>query len=145
MVNDNSVDPQHPKITKAEFDAARDQGNALRRAGPLASAVRYRAGFVRVTLNNGCAFEFPVSHAQGLSGAPAAKLSKVEVTAGGLGLYWPELDADLYVPTLLGGVLGTSKWMAALGSVGGKSTSAAKRLAAAANGKRGGRPRRVSI
>jgi hypothetical protein len=36
-----------------------------------------------------------------------------------------------------------SKATAALGRVGGRSTSAAKKLASKANGKRGGRPRKI--
>jgi len=40
----------------------------------------------------------------------------------GLGLHWPKLDADVYVPALLQGVFGSKQWMAAqLGAVGGKA------------------------
>ena len=54
------------------------------------------------------------------------------------------LDADLYLPALLEGFLGSRKWMARrLGMAGGKSRSAAKKLAARNNGKLGGRPKKV--
>jgi hypothetical protein len=54
------------------------------------------------------------------------------------------LDADLYVPGLLEGFLGSKKWMAArLGQVGGKSRTRAKRVASRANGKLGGRPKKA--
>jgi hypothetical protein len=95
-----------------------------------------------VELNNGCAFEFPVEHAQGLAGAKAADLRTIEIQAAGLGLYWPKLDADLYVPSLVKGILGTKQWMAQIGASGGRAATAAKAAAARANGKLGGRPRK---
>ena len=100
------------------------------------------AGRIHVELNNGCAFEFPVAHAQGLAGAKAAELRTIEVSAAGLGLHWPKLDADLYVPSLVKGVLGTKQWMTQIGAVGGKAATVAKAAAARANGKLGGRPRK---
>lgn len=67
----------------------------------------------------------------------------IEVEALGLGIHFPKLDADLYVPALLEGVLGSKRWMAAqLGAAGGRARSAAKAGASRENGKRGGRPRK---
>ena len=52
-------------------------------------------------------------------------------------------DADLYLPAILEGFLGSKKWMASrLGQAGGKSRSLAKKSASRANGRLGGRPRR---
>jgi hypothetical protein len=130
-------------IDVAAFAKASEQGRKLLSRGPLATAARYQAGRIHVELNNGCAFEFPVEHAQGLSGAKAADLRNIEVQAAGLGLYWPKLDADLYVPSLVKGVLGTKQWMAQIGASGGRAATVAKATAARANGKLGGRPRKV--
>jgi hypothetical protein len=59
-----------------------------------------------------------------------------------LGLHWPKLDTDLYVPALLQGVFGSKQWMAQqLGAQGGRSRTAAKVAAARANGRKGGRPK----
>jgi hypothetical protein len=70
-------------------------------------------------------------------------LKVIEVEAFGLGIHFPKLDTDLYVPALLEGVLGSKRWMAArLGEAGGRARSAAKAAASRENGKRGGRPRR---
>jgi hypothetical protein len=53
------------------------------------------------------------------------------------------LDADLYLPAILEGLLGSKKWMASrLGQVGGRSTSVAKKAASKRNGRLGGRPRK---
>jgi len=129
-------------IDEASVAKATAQGRRLLARGPLAVAARYEAGRIHVELNNGCAFEFPAEHAQGLAGAKAADLRAIEVSAAGLGLHWPRLDADLYVPSLVKGVLGTRQWMAQIGTVGGKAATGPKAAAARANGKLGGRPRK---
>jgi hypothetical protein len=80
---------------------------------------------------------------QGLEDASPAQLSQIEITPSGFGLHFPKLDADLYVPSLLEGTLGSRKWMAArLGAQGGKARTKAKATAARANGALGGRPRK---
>jgi hypothetical protein len=129
-------------IDEASFANASERGRRLLVRGPLATAARYVAGRIHVELNNGCAFEFPVAHAQGLAGAKATDLRTIEVSAAGLGLHWPTLDADLYVPALVKGILGTKQWMTQIGAVGGRASTVAKAAAARANGKLGGRPRK---
>jgi Protein of unknown function (DUF2442) len=39
-------------------------------------------------------------------------LADIEISPTGLGLHWPWLDADLYLPALMEGVFGTRRWMA---------------------------------
>jgi hypothetical protein len=88
---------------------------------------------------------FSPSDAEGLENATASQLGQIEITPSGLGIHFPKLDADLYLPALLEGVLGSRKWMAAkLGAMGGRSTSVAKRQASQANGRLGGRPRKAA-
>ena len=132
-------------IDEAVFAKASEQGRRVLARGPLALSAKYTAGRIRVELNNGCAFEFPVAQAQGLAGAKAAELRTIEISAAGLGLHWPRLDAELYVPSLVKGVLGTKRWMSQIGAVGGSATTAAKGAAARANGKLGGRPRKPRV
>ena len=58
----------------------------------------------------------------------------IEISPSGLGLHFPKLDADLYVPVLSEGILGSRHWTAArLGKKGGSVRSAAKAEAARAN------------
>lgn len=130
-------------IDEVSFAKASERGRRMLARGPLATSARYEAGRIHVELNNGCAFVFPVAHAQGLAGAKPTQLRRIEVAAAGLGLHWPMLDADLYVPTLVKGVLGTKQWMAQIGAAGGRAASMAKAAAARANGKLGGRPRKA--
>jgi hypothetical protein len=98
-----------------------------------------------VDLSNGAALAFPPAAAQGLERATPADLADIEITPEGLGLHFPAIDADLYVPALAAGITGSERWMAArFGAEGGKSRSPAKVAASRENGRRGGRPRKVA-
>ena len=97
---------------------------------------------ITVDLSSGVQVRFPSNMAQGLESASPKDLADIQIEAHGLGLHWPRLDADLYVPNLLQGILGTRKWMAEIGKRGGSSTSGPKAKASAANGKLGGRPKK---
>ena len=138
-----------PKVidsfSDANFEKSNEAGRRLLARGPLAISAGYANKRIRVELDNGCFFEFPVDHAQGLQGAKAADLKIIEIQASGLGLHWPKLYADLYVPALVKGVLGTKAWMAQIGAVGGAAKSATKASASRQNGKLGGRPKKESL
>jgi hypothetical protein len=115
-------------------------------SGPHAVAARYdrRVSRVMVSLSNGLELAFPPHLAEGLAAATPADLAVIEITPAGLGLHWPRLDADLYLPALLQGVFGSPRWMAGLlGKSGGLAHTAAKASAARADGRKGGRPRKL--
>jgi hypothetical protein len=106
----------------------RNSGWALRREG-FAIAARYDALAVRIVvdLNTGIQIAIPPDLMEGLAGASPDDLADIEISPTGLGLHWPKLDADVYVPGLLKGIFGTKRWIAAeLGAAGGKSRSQAK-------------------
>ena len=133
-------------LTDANFRRAEKRMQA-RMEQPRAMAARYdrRAARIVVGLSNGLELGVPVDLAQGLAGAKPADLSEIEISPTGLGLHWPRLDADLYLPALLEGVFGTQRWMAqAMGRAGGRSNSSTKQAAARANGRLGGRPRKLT-
>jgi len=135
-------------VTELELAEAERRMRTRRAAAPLAIAARYDppSGRVVVMLNTQVELRFPAALAEGLADADPDALSEVQITPGGLGLHFPRLDADLYVPALLEGMLGSRKWMArALGKAGGAQTSEAKAQAARANGKLGGRPRKSTV
>jgi hypothetical protein len=130
--------------TDYEFEQAEGRMEALRRAGH-AVAARYdrRRSRVLVSLNTGVEVAFPADLAEGLAGASPDDLAEIEISPAGLGLHWPRLDADVYVPALLQGIFGSKRWMAReLGAAGGRARSAAKTSASRENGRKGGRPRR---
>jgi hypothetical protein len=130
------------ELTRDEFIAARARGEARMRA-PRAESVRYDPDRHRIVvrLTTGAEIGFAPEDAEGLQNASADDLASVEVQELGLGIHFPELDADIYIPALLQGVFGSKRWMAAqLGATGGRVRSAVKSAASRANGKRGGRP-----
>ena len=134
-------------VTAKVFRAANERGRSLRRKTPPAVAARYdrKTGRIVVSLSSGVDISFSPSNAEGLENATPSQLDAIEITPSGLGIYFPKLDANLYLPALLEGMLGSRKWMAAkLGAMGGKSTSAAKRRAAQTNGVLGGRPKKAA-
>lgn len=133
-------------ISEQEFEQAQTRTAKIRQAGHVMAA-RYdrKHGRVVVRLHNDVELAVPVGLVEGLAGAAPDDLADIEVTPAGLGLHWPKLDADVYVPALMQGVFGSKQWMAAqLGTTGGKSTSKAKADAASANGRKGGRPPRTA-
>jgi len=134
-------------LTTEQFEAAKARGEARMR-GPRAESAHYDAGRNRVIirLTTGVEIGFAPRDVEGLQDASADDLKVIDVEAFGLGIHFPAIDADLYVPALLEGVLGSKRWMAAqLGAAGGRTRSAAKAAASRENGKRGGRPVKVVV
>jgi Protein of unknown function (DUF2442) len=129
-------------ITKRQLETANERGAEAIARGPVARAVRYEArrALIVVSLEGGCEFAFPASLAEGLVGASRTKLARIDVSPNGLGLHWPLLDVDLYIPSLMEGVFGSRRWMQQIGALGGASRSPVKKKASRQNGKRGGRP-----
>src|SRR6266571_692456 len=81
--------------------------------GARAESAHYDAGRNRVVvrLTTGIEIAFAPRDVEGLQHASAVDLKSIEVEAFGLGVHFPRLDADLYVPSLLKGVLGSKRWM----------------------------------
>ena len=102
-----------------------------------------RTGRVVIDLSSGLSIAFKPQDAHGFEHAKPEQLRKIEISPSGLGLHFPVIDTDIYLPALLEGFLG-SRWTAArLGKAGGSVKSHAKTAAVRANGKLGGRPRKV--
>ncbi|TCL03684.1 DUF2442 domain-containing protein [Sodalis ligni] len=134
--------------TKLQIDAAVQRGQETVNSPLRAIAARYDAKSQRVivTLASGIELAIPPAIVQGLSTASAAELEDIEITPLGNGLYFPAIDADVFIPAIMDGYTGTSKWMAReLGRKGGSATSEKKSAASKANGKLGGRPRKAKV
>ena len=120
------------ELTTEQFEAAKKRGEH-RMLGPRAASAHFDAGRDRVIvrLTTGVEIGFAPRNAQGLEHASRADLAVIEVEASGLGIHFPRLDADFYVPALLQGILGSKAWMAArLGATaGGRTRSGAKTVA----------------
>jgi hypothetical protein len=134
------------EISEAVFETACRRGEARRDSFPAAVAVRYdrRISRVVISLASGLDIAFAPRDVQGLENAQAADFADAQISPSGLGVHFPKLDADIYLPALLEGFLGSKRWMASqLGKIGGQASSPAKKAAARKNGKLGGRPKTV--
>jgi Protein of unknown function (DUF2442) len=127
-------------LTRADFEAAVARGDALMRS-PRAERAHFDAGRNRiiVRLTTGVEIGLVPADIEGLQGASPADLKKVAVEASGLGIRFPTLDADLYVPALLEGVLGSKNWMARRASAVETGRRRPKVVAARKNGRKRGR------
>jgi len=128
-----------------EFTSAVRRAERRLRTEPRALAARYDRHSKRIVvrLSSGLDVAFAPRDAQGLENAKPEQLDHIEISPSGLGIRFPKLDADLHLPALLEGYLGSRAWMAArLGAKGGRATSSAKVAAARTNGRLGGRPRK---
>jgi hypothetical protein len=134
------------ELSDDEFEAANRRGAANKAAFPSAVAVRYdrRISRIVISLSTGLDIAFAPRDVEGFEHARPADLGDAEITPSGLGIHFPKIDADIYVPALLEGFLGSKRWMAAQhGKAGGRIASTAKSAAARENGKLGGRPKKT--
>jgi hypothetical protein len=135
-------------ITEEAFAAATRRAAARLHQSPGVVGAYFDAVSERlvIELNTDMELRFPPHAIEGLSNASPEELAVIEVSPSGLGLHFPALDVDLYIPSLLQGFLGTQRWMAAqMGKTGGQASTPAKAAAARANGKLGGRPKKLKL
>ncbi|PYX69779.1 MAG: DUF2442 domain-containing protein [Acidobacteria bacterium] len=129
------------------FELANRRAKDRQAAIPRAIAAHYdrASGRIVIHLSSNLDLSFSPRDAQGLENAKPSQLEEIKISPSGFGIHFPKLDADLYLPGLLEGFLGSKRWMASrLGQIGGKSRSAAKRAASKANGRLGGRPKKAA-
>lgn len=133
------------KISDEAFALANKRAAQKRAQHPVAISVRYERDIARLVIefDSGIAITIPPQGLRGLEKATAADLVNAEISPSGLGVYFPALDADIYLPAVLEDFLGTKRWMAARnGKAGGKATTEIKAAAARENGRLGGRPKK---
>jgi hypothetical protein len=131
-----------------DFELANECARELETSVPRAVAAHYdrKTGRIVVELSPKVIVSFLPGDVEGLENAKPSQLSAIEISPSGFGLHFPSVDADLYVPGILEGLLGSKRWMASrLGQIGGQSRSRAKKVAARTNGRLGGRPRKALV
>jgi hypothetical protein len=120
-------------VSDAEFEAANRRGIAKKNSFPTVVRVRYdrRIGRIVISLSSGLDLTFAPRDVEGFQNAHATDLVDAEISPSGLGVHFPKIDADLYVPALIDGFLGSKRWMTAQnGKAGGSVSTAAKSAAA---------------
>lgn len=104
------------KVSANEFHAANKR--ALQRMVKSVRAVsaKYdrRIGMVVVQLSSGLYLQFRPRDIQGMEHARPSDLGEIMISPSGLGLYVSALDADVHVPGLMRGILGSRAWMKSL-------------------------------
>ena len=129
-----------------EFELANRRAKDRQQSFPRVVSAHFdrKAGRVVLQLSSKLIVSFFPGDVEGLEDAGPSQLDEIEISPSGFGLHFPAVDADLFVPALLEGMLGSKRWMASrLGQIGGRSRSRAKRAASRSNGKLGGRPRKI--
>jgi len=101
-------------VTQQEHEDAVARGQEMLRTRPRAIHARFDAqnNAVVISLNWGYSITFPPERCQDLANANPVDLAEIEITQPGFGVYFPRLDADLWVPGLAQGVFGTRQWEA---------------------------------
>ncbi len=101
--------------TYDEHEEAVRQGEVLYRELPRAVSARFeeKLGLIFVELSSGYSIAFPPERAEDLRSVSVEDLSTIEITPPGWAIYFPLIDADLWVPGLAKGIFGTERWEAA--------------------------------
>jgi len=129
-----------------DFERANQRAKDLEVRVPRVVSAHHdrKTGRIVIHLNSKLIVSFSPSDVEGLEHAKPSQLNQIEVSPSGFGIHFPAVDADLYIPSLLAGFLGSATWMASrLGQIGGQSKSRAKKAASRTNGSLGGRPKKV--
>lgn len=116
-------------VQDADFEAAARRGAQRLKKGTVAVAARYDQQVGRVVIELDCGLEVALrpQHEQGLEAAAPAHLSEIEISPSGQGLYFPMVDADLYLPALLKDLLGYKTRLATLDKINRNMWSILKR------------------
>ena len=128
---------------KAQIDAASARQPEIDAVEPRANKVVFDDGRITLYFTNDATFSFLTKSVEAIASLPTEVLATVELTPSGKGLRWDEPDIDLSIQGLLLGIFGSNVWMREIASLGGSSTSEKKKAASRANGKKGGRPKKV--
>lgn len=142
-----------PTISREEYEKGLIEGQKYLDEMPKAIDARFDPDTKSLVLEmeSGVTCMVPVSLIQGLQTDDIAALNDFELLFRGTEIHWHSLDVQFTIRSLINGRFGTQKWMSSLqqhlsdiGRKGGKAKTPAKRTASIANGKKGGRPKKVT-
>lgn len=91
------------RVTVSEFDAANQRAADIKAIFPSIDSVRYDSqdGRVVISLETGLQLAFYPRDVRGLEHATPGDLEDIVVSPSRLGLHFPRIDADVYVPALM--------------------------------------------
>jgi len=123
-----------------DFELANERAREMERSVPRVVAAHYdrKPGRIVLELSSKVIVSFSPRDAEGLEDAKPSELNAMEISPSGFGIHFPALDADLYVPGILEGCLGSKAWIASsVGETGRQSGSRSYPRAASRSKKRG--------
>ena len=138
------------QLTEQQIEAQIEQAIAnqskIEATEPRANKVCFDENDSRITIHfhNGTIFSFLTDSVEAIASLSSETLATVELTPSGKGLRWDKADIDLSIIGLMMGIFGSQQWMREIAVKGGKSKSERKKAASRANGKKGGRPKKVT-
>ncbi len=108
--------------TDEEIDAALERARHVPDL-PGAVSAEYHKGLdvIELQLEGGRRLLLPRMEIQGLEAASKEQLSQIDIYAG-VDIAWPLLDVDHYLPSLIAGQYGSTKWMRRLERLGVRDT-----------------------
>jgi len=127
----------------AQVAAARRRGAAMPRA--IAARFDPRRRTITVTMASHAYLVVPVAELPGLRDASDRHLSEIQLDPAGWGVGWACLGVDYSIAGLAEAVVGRGALLQAAASAAGSVCTPAKSRAARINGRKGGRPRKVSV
>ncbi len=135
-----------PQELALQIAQARSAGELAEQTEPRAQSVVYDRAqdVILIYLKTGVFLGLPRTLLQGLENATETDLADFWLSSNGDAVHWEKLNASFSIPGLVAGVFGTKQWMASVGRKGGQAKTPAKLAASRENGKKGGRPRKVS-
>lgn len=94
-------------LSDEDIRAAEERAAAKQAAFPKVISIRYdqRIDRIVITLASGLELGIPPKLIKGLAYATPSDLDAVFLTPSGLGIHFPLLDEDLYLPTLVNQLL----------------------------------------
>ena len=124
IANQSKIDATEPRANKVFFDEKDSR--------------------IIIHFFNGTIFSFLTDSVEAIASLSSETLATVELTPSGKGLRWDFADIDLSIIGLMMGIFGSQQWMREIAVKGGKSKSERKKAASRVNGKKGGRPKKVT-
>ena len=144
FMENNTVKSLTDEQIEAQIDAAIARQPEIDATEPRAKNASFSKGRIYLDFANGSKFSFLTSSIDVLANLAPEILNTVELTPLGKGLRWQEPDIGISIQSILLDSFGANIWMREVAVKGGSSKSERKKTASRNNGKKGGRPRKLS-